>query len=103
MRNLTIKQRRFVDYFFTSNSASEAARRAGYQTGAGVRACTLLKLPHIQFALDEQRELLRARSAISTGLIARGLLDAYEGAHTVKEEIMAARELGRLMGFYPKD
>ena len=55
-RELTARERRFVSAYLLTANGKEAAEQAGYSTnGAKVTACRLLKLPHIQAALQRRR------------------------------------------------
>ena len=53
MEYITMRQRRFVEAFFTSRTATEAARRAGYKDGSSiwVTASRLLRNAKVQRAI----------------------------------------------------
>lgn len=102
--SLTARQRRFVAEYATCANASEAARRAGYSAnGAKVTACRLLTNPNLQTAIAEEKQ----RQAQKLGIERDDVIAAMNSAFTIAVEqsnpaamVAAAREIGRLCGFY---
>ena len=63
MAKLTIKQRKFADYYIELGSGAEAARRAGYsEKTAGAIATENLKKPHVSEYIAERMEELKSKA-----------------------------------------
>ena len=101
-KQLTDKQYRFAQEYIHSETATEAAIKAGYKTGANVRAATLLKNPLIQQLIKEERNKLANQWDIKRNQLVIMLLDAYNNAKTATEMISACKELGMLLDLYPR-
>lgn len=66
-RHLNPKQARFVQNYCISLNASAAARKAGYSVRSAHRFCLeLLTKPHIQDAIQHEKDKLRKKMDIST-------------------------------------
>jgi phage terminase small subunit len=66
-RQLTAKQRRFVEFYVQLWNASEAARQAGYNHVSG-NSFRLLNLPHIQAAIQQR---IKESGLVSAEVLAR--------------------------------
>jgi phage terminase small subunit len=66
-RHLNPKQERFVQEYCSSLNASDAARKAGYSLKSAHRFCLeLLTKPHVQDAIQHEKNKLRKKMDIST-------------------------------------
>lgn len=101
---LNSKQLRFVDEYCLSNSAADAARKAGYsvKTAYAIGAENLRK-PQIKAAIQARQ----AATALELGVTKQHVLEDLLGAiQTARAQgnpgamIQGAREIGKLLGFY---
>jgi hypothetical protein len=102
---LTAKQQRFVDEYLVDGNGTRAAVAAGYgRAGARVRAHALTKRNEVVMAAIAARQWIDShRLQISRQDVIGGLQEAFVMAREQREPsamVSAARELGRLMGFY---
>lgn len=101
---LTAKQARFIDEYLVDANGTQAAIRAGYgAAGARVAAHRLLTNVAISSAIEARRQADSARLAITRQNVLQQLMDAFGLAREMGQPaamVAAARELGRLMGFY---
>ena len=80
-KNLTWKQKRFVSEYLLSGNATEAMRRAGYQTrypsevGYGLK-----RHPRVRTALIEAQEALARRLEIQVDLVASKYMQLMDKA-----------------------
>jgi phage terminase small subunit len=107
MRNeflLNDRQRHFVDAVAAGQSATEAAKAAGYSAAsAHVRGCRLMKVKAVQDALAEKRAEIAEELELTREKVMRGLLEAVEIARLQADPaalVKAWSELARLCGFY---
>jgi len=103
-RPLTTRQARFIEEYLVDGNGTQAAIRAGYAaSGAYTEASRLLRNAEVARAIKTRQEADSARLGLSRERVVTMLLEAFEKA---KEQaapaamVSAARELGRLMGFY---
>ena len=101
---LTAKQARFIDEYLVDANGTQAAIRAGYgASGARVAAHRLLTNVAISSAIEARRQADSARLAITRQNVLQQLVEAFGLARDMGQPavmVAAARELGRLMGFY---
>ena len=101
---LTPRQARFVDEYLVDANGTQAAIRAGYSaTGARVAAHRLLTNVAISSRLEARQQADATRLGVTRDSVIQRLLAAYEMAREQAEPaamVSAARELGKLMGFY---
>lgn len=95
---------KFVDEYLIDGNGTQAAIRAGYSAnGARVAAHRLLTNAAISGALEARRQADATRLSITRENVLKRLLEAFEMAREEREPaamVAAARELGRMMGFY---
>ena len=103
-RLLTTRQTRFVEEYLVDGNGTQAAIRAGYSaSGAYAEASRLLRNAEVASAIKTRQEADSARLRLSRERVVTMLLEAFEKAKEQAEPaamVSAARELGRLMGFY---
>jgi len=101
---LSPKQARFVDEYLVDANGTQAAIRAGYSaTGARVAAHRLLTNVAISKRLEARHKADAARLSVTRENVLERLLEAFEMAKEEREPaamVSAARELGKLLGFY---
>lgn len=101
---LTTRQARFVEEYLVDGNGTQAAIRAGYSaSGAYTEASRLLRNAEIANAIKTRQEADSERLRVSRERVVAMLLAAYDQARVQAEPaamVSAARELGRLMGFY---
>lgn len=99
---LTEMQKLFVKYWVEGDNIPNAMRRAGYneQISYGYR---MAKMPNILKAKAEYHRLYTEASRMTKKKVLDMLQEAYDVAKTVSEPssmVSAAREIGRMCGFY---
>lgn len=103
-RLLTTRQTRFIEEYLVDGNGTQAAIRAGYSaSGAYTEASRLLRNAEVASAIKTRQEADSARLRLSRERVVTMLLEAFEKAKEQAEPaamVSAARELGRLMGFY---
>lgn len=101
---LTVRQTRFIEEYLVDANATQAAIRAGSaHTSAHVWASRTLRNPKVSAALKKRLEADSERLRVSRERVISMLLTSYELAKGRQEPaamIAAARELGRLLGYY---
>lgn len=101
---LTPRQSRFVDEYLVDANGTQAAIRAGYSaSGARVAAHRLLTNVAISSRLEARQRVDAARLSVTRETVLQRLLDAFDLAKEEREPatmVSAARELGKLLGFY---
>lgn len=101
---LTTRQARFVEEYLVDGNGTQAAVRAGYSaSGAYTEASRLLRNAEVAKAIKTRQEADSERLRVSRERVVAMLLAAYDQARVQAEPaamVSAARELGRLMGFY---
>ncbi|MBN9411602.1 MAG: terminase small subunit [Burkholderiales bacterium] len=104
-RPLTPKQRKFVEEYSLSGKAGAAAVEAGYaEKSAKVSASRMLRSRRVQEALAARGADARAKFNLTRDGLVKELLCAVDLARERGDPmamVAAARELGRLCGFYP--
>jgi phage terminase small subunit len=102
---LSHKQGRFVDEYLVDCNGAAAAVRAGYAPGsAKVAASRLLTSDNpVRLAIQGRQEADAVRLGVTREGVIQRFLEAFELAKLNAEPavmVAAARELGRLLGFY---
>jgi phage terminase small subunit len=101
---LSTRQVKFIDEYLIDGNGTQAAKRAGYgASGARVAAYRLLSNVAISSAIEARRQADATRLFISRENVLQGLLEAFDMARENREPavmVAAAREVGRMMGFY---
>lgn len=101
---LTPRQARFVDEYLVDANGTQAAIRAGYSaSGARVAAHRLLTNVAISSRLEARQKADATRLSVTRENVLQRLLDAFDVAKEEREPaamVAAARELGKLLGFY---
>ena len=105
MRELTAKQHRFVDEYLVDGNGARAAVAAGYGlAGARVRAHRLTKdNVAVRAEIRARQGVDSQRLQIDRQDVLKGLLEAFAMAKEMREPaamVSAAREVGRMLGFY---
>jgi len=102
--SLTPRQARFVEEFLIDANGTQAAIRAGTApAGAHVWASRTLRNPKVAAELRRRQEADSERLQINRTKVVTMLLAGYDLAKEKREPaamVSAARELGRLFGFY---
>lgn len=104
---LNDKQRRFAEEYLVDMNATQAAIRAGYSAKtAGSQGHDLLKNPEIQQAIQEGREALSSRSAMSASDVIARLAEiartqGKDGPSSV--QVSACKLLGDYYGLWSGD
>jgi len=101
---LTAKQSRFIDEYMVDMNGAAAAERAGYsqKTSRAIAAENLAK-PYIKAELQARGAALARKLEITREGVVQSLLEAFELAKVDRQPaamVSAARELGKLLGFY---
>jgi len=101
---LTKRQQRFVEEYAIGGNAAEAARMAGYsENGAKVTGCRLLTNPNLKsaiaYAKEREARKMEVRRDEVIAAINKAFMLAVEQQNPAAM-VMAAREIGRLCGFY---
>lgn len=101
---LSTRQAKFVDEYLIDGNGTQAAKRAGYgAAGARVAAYRLLSNVAISSLIETRRQADATRLSITRENVLQRLLDAFDVARENREPaamVAAARELGRMMGYY---
>lgn len=101
---LTPRQARFVDEYLVDANGTQAAIRAGYSaSGARVAAHRLLTNVAISSRLEARQQADATRLGVTRDSVIQRLVEAFELAREQAEPaamVSAAKELGKLMGFY---
>lgn len=98
-KGFTRQQEQFILHYVKGQSATAAARAAGY-SGSGT---ALLNDERIQRAIELLREKTLGEIRISRDMLNGMLLEAHAKSATATEEINAIRELGKMNGLYEAD
>ncbi len=124
---LTTKQKKFVDEYLITASATEAARRAGYSAhSARYQGSKLLRNVEINFAIEERRNMMENEKILTatqlqeflsavirgevkdeqlmTRLIGGGcsVVENHKFTAAVKDRLRAVELLGKLIGAFDK-
>lgn len=99
---LTEQQKKFAQYVAEGNTVPIAMNMAGYndQPSYGYR---MMKMPNIKRVIAEHQELFREASHLKRENVLDMLKDAYDMARLMSEPatmVSAAREIGKMCGFY---
>lgn len=101
---MTPRQARFVEEFLIDANGTQAAIRTGTApAGAHVWASRTLRNPKVAAALRRRQQADSVRLQVNRTKVVTMLLAGYELAKEKREPaamVSAARELGRLFGFY---
>mgnify|MGYP002625395380 CR=1 FL=1 len=124
---MTTKQKKFVDEYLLTASATEAARRAGYSVhSARYQASKLLCNVEIRSAIEERRETMKTEKILTatqlqeflstvirgevqdeqlmTRLIGKGcsVVEKHKYTAAVKDRLRAVEILGKLIGAFDR-
>lgn len=99
LQGLTDKERIFCEALLKGMSKKAALVAAGIKPTAGPTADPEDR-PHVQEALRKCRKLSADEAGWTRDKVAKLLEEAYRNSTTAAEQIMAARELGKLYGLY---
>lgn len=106
MNALTQRQSCFVDEYVLCGNAAEAARRAGYsERTAHQIAYENLRKPEVTMAISAARQQIAVDFELRKEDVVIALFKAFKLAEAQADPatmVSAAREMGRLMGFYEK-
>lgn len=99
---LTGMQKLFVKFWAEGDTIANAMKRAGYndQISYGMR---MAKMPNIIRAYNEHKAAYAEASQMSKKKVIDMLMEAYDMGRTMAEPstmVSAAREIGRMCGFY---
>ena len=100
---LTDKQKEFVRHMAAGESPPNALVCAGMSNSNPAYAYRLLAMPNIQLALAQEREALRAHTLMTREKVVEMHMEAFEMAKLMAEPasmVAAAREIGKMHGFY---
>ena len=98
-KQLTIKQRLFVEAYATCYNVAEALKVAGYASFHSTGSKLLAK-PHIQTAIKQRQKYLQEVFHIEREQLAMMLLESHALAHRVSDQIKAIRQIGLMLGLY---
>jgi phage terminase small subunit len=103
-RQLTPKQSKFVHSYVVHGVGARAAREAGYAPrSARITASRLLTRAYIQAEITAERRRFELSLATDRQALTRELADALDQARLQGNPvamIAAAREIGRICGYY---
>ncbi len=102
-RPLTDKQRMFVRYWSQGETPRTAAIMAGYSETSGAIGWSLSKDPAIIALYREEKKLYEEAAKLSRTKVMEMLKEAYDHAKMIDEPatmVAAARELGKMCGYY---
>lgn len=100
---LTDKQKAFVKALALGESTPNAMKRAGLSLSNPQYSSRLLAMPNIQRALAKERELTAKASELTRRDVIEMHKEAYDMAKLMSEPssmVAAAREIGKMCGFY---
>ena len=100
---LTDKQKSFVKFMASGESPHNAMVLGGFGETNPAYAYRLLAMPNIQLALAQEREALRAHTLMTREKVVNMHMEAFELAKLMAEPasmVAAAREIGKMHGFY---
>lgn len=100
---LTEKQLLFAREYARGNSVANAMARAGYSTADYSLGYRLIKMPNVLKVIDAERRAFEEENAMSRRKVMDMLLESYDMAKLSAEPasmVSAAREIGRLCGYY---
>ena len=105
MPDLTPKQQRFVEASASTDSATEAARRAGYSpTRANVTASELMAKPHVREAVERRRsEVLAAAGYDPEQSVRRLMAIATDETNYPRDRVRAEELLLKLARMFDDD
>lgn len=105
-RPLTERQRMFVRYWAQGETPRTAAVMAGYSETSSRMGWTLSHDPAILALYREEKKLYEEAAQLSRAKVMTMLKDAYDHAKLIDEPatmVAAARELGKMAGYYEPD
>lgn len=99
LAGLSEKQRLYVQARLEGDGPETAARRAGCKSAE--KSWRIMEHhPTVSAALAKGREISAQATGVTREKITEMFLEAYRNATTAAEQVMAAKELGRLHGLY---
>lgn len=103
MKELTDKQKRFIDEYPKDFNATQTAIRAGYSpNSAAVMACRLLKNPQVSQEIEKRMGEIEEKTDVEVGEIIAALREMAFGGKpaTNSERLKALDLLGRYKAMY---
>ena len=100
---LTNQQRLFAQFWAEGDSVPNAMVRAGYSVAQCSYGYRMQKMPNIRAAYLEEKARYEEASQMSRKKVMDMLLEAYDAAKLASEPasmVSAAREIGRMCGYY---
>jgi len=100
---LTEKQRLFAENYARGDSIPNAMARAGYSTAQYSLGYRMVKMPNVLRVIDEERHLFEEANEMSRKKVMEMLMESYDMAKLAGEPasmVSAAREIGRMCGYY---
>jgi hypothetical protein len=100
---LTEKQRLFAKHYAAGDSIPNAMARAGYSTAQYSLGYRMIKMPNVIRVIDEERRLFEQQNEMTRRKVMDMLLESYDFAKLAAEPasmVSAAREIGRMCGYY---
>lgn len=94
---LSDRERIYVEGVLRGLPKKASAQAAGYQD---VEFARLEKRPHVLKALDAGRNISIKETGITREKVTDMLMEAWRNATSTTEQVMVARELGKLHGLY---
>ena len=95
-KNLSIKQKKFVDAYVSGGNATQAARQAGYSPkSARVQGASLLTYANVRAAIDERIESLQNSKVATAAEILEFLTSVMRGETVEKVVISTPKDRGK--------
>lgn len=99
---LTEKQKLFVKLWAQGETILAASLKAGY-ADSGTYAYRMVRMPNVLALYDAEKRLYEEAAGMSRKKVMDMLLESYQAAKTLDEPssmVSAAREIGRMCGYY---
>lgn len=100
---LTEQQKRFVKAFSSGENMKNSLAAGGFSASSLAYGYRLLEMPNVKRALTEAREAYAKAAELSKKDVMDMLKEAYDMAKLMSEPasmVAAAREIGKMCGFY---
>lgn len=103
-RELTERQKRFVEEYLVDFNARQAAKRAGFsEHTAGRQGTRLIATPHVKAEIEKRRQVLQKKTGITQEQVLKELAEIafakdlpLKGSDKMKALEMLSRHLGLL-------
>ena len=99
---LTEMQKKFVRLWASGETIPAASAKAGYRDGAAY-AYRLVRMPNVLALYDAEKRLYEEAAGMSRKKVMDMLIESYDAAKMLSEPaamVSAAREIGRMCGYY---